>query len=120
MALCFVLLLFSKESKQWLESRDDDNRSEVRKFFKSKLTMLVTTKLVFMWITTNALFYGLTLNSVLLEVSTSTSLIIFGAMDTAACLVLMMFSAKMQRKYSVAGTFALSGLADYIRHHVVR
>ena len=110
--VCFICLLFFKESNEWLKGRSavTDTKSETKKFLKSKPTLWLTTKLICMWITTNSLFYGLTLNTELLEGSIPRNMIIFGAMDTVSCLVLMSFNGKVRRKFSMAGTYSLCGL----------
>ena len=108
----FLLSFTFPESKEWLKTKElvVDNRAEIQKFRKSKLTILLSIKLICMWITSIVLFYGLTLNSVSLSGDLTTNMMILGSMDIASCTSLVFISPRVARKKLVAITYALGGI----------
>ena len=118
MILSFLLSFAFPESKKWLQSKKvvKDNWNEVRKFCASKLTLLVSFKLVCMWITSVVLFYGLTLNSVSLSGELTTNIMILGCMDVVSCTSLVYISPRIARKKLVAITYAFGGLVLLISY----
>ena len=93
-----------------------DNRAEIEKFRKSKLTIVLNIKLVCMWITSIVLFYGLTLNSVSLSGDLTTNMMILGCMDVASCTYLVFISPRVARKKLVAITYGLGGILLLTSH----
>ena len=112
MILSLFLSFGFPESKEWLKTKGvvQDNRAEIRKFRSSKSTLLVSGKLICMWITSVILFYGLTLNSVSLSGKLTTNIMILGCMDIVSCTSLVYISPRVARKKLIATTYAFSGL----------
>ena len=98
--LCFISCIFYPESTQWLESKSIQTSmwTEVGRFRRSQLTIIVTIKLISMWIAGLVLFYGMTLNSQSMVGNLSTNMIILGLTDSFSTVTLMILSPRVSRR----------------------
>jgi len=109
--LCFISCIFYPESTQWLESKSVQTSmwTEFGRFRRSQLTIMVTIKLISMWIAGLVLFYGMTLNSQSMIGNLSTNMIILGLSDSFSTVTLMILSPRVSRRSFLAITYGLSG-----------